>query len=341
MTEQLEASVAGMDEEALFATASRAKEPLALQDAAARELVRRDPRRVGPLLARLVRDEMAPPETRAVAALELGKLRQEGGEAALQAALGASEPIVVRRAAEALGRIGEAPVLEALRRVPTPHDAAAARALSFAKSLIAYRHGLSEELLSAPLAAPLRGKGPQLVVEPAPASLKAKIEARLPSELPTLPVRVERAVRVACERQEAVVLPANEPATLKQRSAIAAVVMKRAHSLGHLATHLYLLSHPVARDRIALFAMRPDGTMTHLGKAWPDDGGLLFELDALDTPSSDPVRIGGRVSPDGAIMITEAVGATAPRSPLPAPKKTEVPPLAHPLHGTATQSRAR
>jgi len=48
-----------------------------------------------------------------------------------------------------------------------PDEPAAARALGFAKSFIAYRLGLNQELLSAPAPAPLRGEGAPLAVAPA------------------------------------------------------------------------------------------------------------------------------------------------------------------------------
>ena len=273
--------------------------------------------------------------------MALGKRPSAGAEAALKAALAASEPLVVRRASDALGRIGGPEALETLRTVATPREPAAARALGFAKSLIAYRHGLNQELLSAPAPAPLRGEGAPLTVEPASAQLKAKVAERLPRELPAVTVRVEAAVRVACERQEAVVLPASAPAVLARSSALAGVVMKRAHSLGHFVTHLYILSHPDSGDRLALFGVRPDGTMTHTGAAWPEGNGLRFKLEALATTYADPMRIEGQVDADGAVTITGARAATAPGAPLPAPRKSEAPAIPHPVLGKAPPFQAR
>ena len=341
MAEQPEVTVAAMDDETLFKAASSIGDPIAMRSAATRELTRRDPAKAAPLLARLAEDRTAPPQSRAAAAIALGRRKSSGSEAALKAALPASEPLVVRRVSEALGRIGGPDAIETLRAVPAPPEPAAARALGFAKSFIAYRHGLNQELLSAPAPAPLRDEGAALTVEPASASLKAKVAERLPHELPAVAARVEAAVRVACARQEAVVLPASTPEALVRSSAVAAVVMKRAHSLGHFATHLYLLSHPEGGDRLALFGVRPDGTMTHTGAAWREDGGLSFRLEALAGPYADPMRVEGQVDAGGAITITDARAATAPRAPLPAPRKSEAPAIPHPVLGKAPPFKAR
>lgn len=330
-----------LDPTELVRTIERPDVAARLRTLAAKELTRRDLDAATPLLARVLRDETAPADLRSVAAVALGKQPGAEHEAALSAALAAREPLVVRRAAEALGKIGGREALAALRRVPVPDEPAAARALGFAKSFIAYRLGLDEELLSAPPPAPLRGEGAPLVVGPASAQLKAEVAERLPRELPAVEVRVAAAVRVACERQELVVLPTTAPARLLRSSAVAAVVMKRAHSLGHFATHLYVLSHRAGSDRLALRGVRPDGTITHTGEAWQGDGGLRFKLEALATPYADPMRIEGSLDADGAVTITEARAATAPRSPLPAPRKSDAPALPHPLVGKAPPFQAR
>ena len=312
-----------------------------LRTLAAKELTRRDPDAATPLLARVLRDGTAPADLRSVAAVTLGRQPGAEHEAALGAALAAPEPLVVRRAAEALGRIGGREALTALKRAPVPAEPAAARALDFARSFIAYRLGLDEELLSAPAPAPMRGEGAPLAVEPASAQLKAEVAERLPRELPTVNVQLAAAVRVACERQEVVMLPASAPAPLSRSSAVAAVVMKRAHSLGRFVTHLYVLGHPAGAGRIALFGVRPDGTITHTGEARPGDGGLRFTLEALATPYADPMRVEGSVDADGAVTIIRARAAAAPRSPLPTPRKNERPALPHPVLGKAPAFRPR
>ncbi len=342
MAEQLETTVAGMDDEALFGAASRIEESIATRGAAARELTRRDPETAGPLLARLARDQAAPPESRATASVALGKHPSPEAEAALEAALTASEPLVVRRAAEALGRIGGPEALAALKRVPVPGDRAAARSLRFARSLVAYRLGLNEELLSASPPAQMRGESVALAVAPASAPAKAEVTERLPRELPGIAVRAEAAVRIECERNEMLVLPASAAAPMQRASAVAAVVMKRAHSLGHFATNLYILSHPTGGERVDLTGVRPDGTITHKGEAWPEDGALRFRLEALATPLADPVIIEGTMSAEGVVAITEARVATGPRLGVLAPRRNELPTLPHPVLGKApTRFRPR
>ena len=81
---------------------------MAMRGAAAHELTRRDPEKAVPLLARLAQDQAAPPESRAEAAVAIGKQPFAEGEAALKAALTAREPLVVRRGDVEPGRFAEA-----------------------------------------------------------------------------------------------------------------------------------------------------------------------------------------------------------------------------------------
>jgi hypothetical protein len=327
MTDDRGSVPARMDDGALLRVVEGPGEGPAVRTAAAKELVRRDPAGTAALLARLVRDGAAPADLRSVAAVALGRQPGAAHEAALTAALAAPEPLVVRRAAEGLGRIGGREALAALRRVPVPKEKAAARALSFARSLIAYRHGLAEELLSAPPPQRMTGAGEALSVEAASGTLKEEVRARLPREAPALPVRAEAAVRIACARNELLLLPAAEAGQAARSPAVAAVLMKQAHSLERFALHQYILSHPLGGGRVELFGVRPDGTLMLHGEGRSAEGGLRFEVGALATPYADPMRIEGVLREDGGIEVTNARMAAASRRSQPAPRLTSGPVL--------------
>src|SRR5688572_10561361 len=82
--------------------ASEASEPTE----ALRELLRRRPRRA-PLLAEVVADRARPTEMRAIAAVALGRQATPAARDALIAAVRDQDPLVLRRVAEALGKVGD------------------------------------------------------------------------------------------------------------------------------------------------------------------------------------------------------------------------------------------
>ena len=106
-----------LGEEALFEAVQGLPSEVSRLEAL-KELARRRSPRVSGLLSSVLLDDRLPSDVRAVAAVEAGKQAAPGSERALVAALRSGPPLVVRRAAESLGRIGgpEAlPVLRALR----------------------------------------------------------------------------------------------------------------------------------------------------------------------------------------------------------------------------------
>lgn len=322
-----------LGEEALVALAA-GRGPLPERVAAVKELGRRGAPGGLRVLGGLLRDPATPTQLRSASALALGKSPGPENRAALETALTAEDPALLRHAATALGRVGGPEALARLRAVETPKDPAAQRALGFARSLIAYRHGLREEWLKPPAARPQPldpGRAETLKPEPLGREAAQEIEARAPRELPALPVAPGGGVGFTCDGEVFALLPAEAVARATRASAVPAVLLKRSHSLEYFSVHLYLLSHPLAEDRLALFGVRPDGTLTHAGEARRADGqAYAFRLEALETPHARPMRIEGRMelSPprlvlDAALVAaTRAEGKATPR----VPRRAALPP---------------
>lgn len=273
---------------------------------ALRELLRRRPERT-PLLAEVVRDRKRPPETRATAAVALGRQTAPAARAALVAALRDQDPLVLRRAAESLGKIGDREALAALERVDAPRGPTR-RSVDFAKTLISYRLGLDEHRLKRP---PARE---ELQVERRRAQ---RLQARKPArgaleramagaaeELPGVPLTEEGALRFACGDHEFVVLLARDltqrrdVAPLRTRSAVVGAVLERSPVEDRYFLSEYVLTDPWGRgSSIRLFGVRPNGAVAHVGEV-DAEAEATFTLRALDTRYSPPVSLEGSFDPE-------------------------------------------
>jgi hypothetical protein len=319
-------------EAALIAKAAGSR-PLSERVAAVKALARRTTPGGTRALATLLRAREAPSALRAAAAVALGKQAGEESGAALLGALAVEDPAVLRRVAGALGRVGGAAALPRLRALPVPKDPATARAVGFARSLIAYRHGLAEDWLKPASAIRLRlppGAGTALRPEPLGTGTIAEIEAQLGRELPATGVVVSGGVGLTCRGDMLALLPAADAARAARESAVPAVLLKGSHCLANYSVQLYLLSHPLGGGRFALFGVRPDGTLTHAGEARAETGGFGFQLEALDTPLAPPTVIAGHLhtGPPRITLAEARVGtqAEAKRPPARSPMRV-LPPL--------------
>lgn len=310
-----------------------ARRPLAERRTALKELIGRRVKRAAPILRRIARSATAAPELRMTAAIALGQEPGAENRRALEAALGAKDDEVARRTAEALGRIGDRKSLEALRTSPVPGAPAAARAHGFARALISYRLGLGTDLVLAQ-GAPARldpKRATTLPIAPIGRVNLAQAKARLPRELPELPVHLEGGVELKCNGVDLLVVPHAAPAKAMRGNFVPAVVFRRAHSLGHFTVHLYILAHPIRPGAWALHGARPDGTIAYKGEAHGDLKQLRFTLDALDVPLAPPFFMEGALDPKTAVL-----DVTAARTARTASKQNLTPARAVPGPGVAT-----
>ncbi len=290
---------------------------------ALKELLRRQyPRRIG-LLGEVVADRQAPPELRSTAALALGEEAGAEGEAALIVALKTEEPLVVRRAAESLGRIGDRKALAALAEVRAQPGGATARSLAFARTLISYRLGLGTDRLQTPPADALlsvpRERGVALKFEPVKPEAARADAAALKETLPAIAIAERGSVRFSCRTEHLWIVVSEDAAGKKGlgriagRDAVTAVVLKQSTCPGGWYVYEYILSHPRDEKALEMFGVRPSGEMVHFGEVALKGGEAAVTLRALNTPYVPAIEFTARYGgAEAAFVMTEALVAVAP-----------------------------
>jgi hypothetical protein len=269
---------------------------------AIRELDRRRSSSTTEALTGLAAEPTEPADVRAAALVALGHRDEEAARSALAAALDATEAPVARRAAEALGRVGDGDALGALESATVP-DGPARRSAEFAKSLIAYRLGVDEHRLARPDDSALRdldaeATQPVVVRTPDAEQLERAI-ADLARELPTLTASSTGALALTCGSSEYVVvlngaLQGGELlGRLQEAPAMPAVVVKLSGGLDRWFLHAYVLTHPAEPGALELFLTRTTGDTALLGSARIESGRAVFSLRAVATPYSPAADIEG------------------------------------------------
>jgi hypothetical protein len=288
---------------------------------AIKELVRRRSPGREPVLAALVRDPKAPEDLRSTAALALGRTLSPGAQDALVAALGATSPLVVRRAAEGLGRIGDRRALDALAKVQVGRDGATARGLRFARSLISYRLGLASPRLDPPPAADLlaldQAHSLELRFEPVAADAFRLAAESIRDALPAIQISEQGSVRFACRSERLWIVLGAEAAgadgmrRLAARDGVAAIVLKESTCPSGWYVYEYILAHAQDAKRLALFGVRPSGETLHFGEVALGDSESSVRLHALNTPLVPPIDFEARVGAAGrGFAMTRASVAT-------------------------------
>lgn len=301
-----ELTLEALDDAALEARLDE-RQPPQEREAALRILVGRSVRRAAPVLRRIVRSAASSAAMRATAANALGRDANPENVPPLIAALADGEDRVVRRAAEALGRIGGETALAALHASRMP-SGPALRAHQFAQSLISYRLRLNTNRLASRTPVQQLGPGARPAdVAPIPARLRQHLPQWLPEETPGLDPKPEGGAYLDCGGSEYLVLPEQSARDLSGSNAVAAVVLRRSGPVARFALHLYLMTHPAGDRSLVLHGVRPDGTVTHRGTVTRGAAGHRFRLEALETPLAPAMSVEGEWRTAGpALTITRA-----------------------------------
>jgi hypothetical protein len=206
----------------------------------------------------------------------------------------------VRRAAEALGRIGDEEALEALALLRPSADEVR-RSVAFARSLISHRLGLNRYPLKPPPDDALLHVQPENSVHlqtlPVSAGELDEISENLNRVLPAIPVSGEGALRFACDKNRFLIVfhrelhGWNTLAPLKEQDAVLAVVLKRSQALHGYFVYEYILAEPSGRDGLRIFGVRPSGVVTHYGIGDLNGSTMNIRLRSLNTPYSPPLEV--------------------------------------------------
>ena len=289
------------------------------------------------VLTRLVSDRTEPEDVRTAATVALGHQDSEAAREALVAALSSREASVAHRAAEALGRVGDANALNALESATVP-EGPVSRSAGFAQSLIAYRLGIDDHRLPRPSEDALldpdsENTEPVEVRTPDTEELRRAI-ADLERDLPSMTASSGGALSLTCGNSEYVVvlngeLQRGEPLQrLQGAPAMPAVVLKLSGGLDRFYLHAYTLTHPVGPGDLELLVTRTTGDTVLFGSARIENGRATFSLRATATPYSPTADLEGTF--DGTqleltsarVIIQRDVGS--PRSGARSPRKVDV-----------------
>lgn len=261
---------------------------------------RRSPQRSEALVQALA-DRTRPTQVRAAAALALGRDDRPEHQTALMDALAVRDRDIARRVVESLGRIGDVEAYERLNRVRRS-DPVAARAVSFARTLLSYRHGLGVDLIDAPPPEHLPedqyvGVGDVEVSTTPSSNLLEEALDDAHTELPAVRLSPDAAVGIECGESSFVAAFTDEVqrrqtlTPLGQRNAVLAVVLRRVPPLAGFEPWLWVLTHPERADRLRLFGVRTTGQVVLTGEANLDERAALFRMGSLRTPTQTPVTV--------------------------------------------------
>jgi hypothetical protein len=266
---------------------------------ALRELIRRSAASRS-LLSEVVADEAKSADVRGAAAVALGREPHPETEQALIEALATEDSSVVRRAAEAIGKIGSEAALGALARVNAT-DMPARRTVEFARALIEARFGLGTyRFADRPHGREVavdRSTAERLLPSAVPAKDKRAVLAAAEKDLPGLPLANESLVALDCGRFFVLALTrqlreAETLDILTDASAVLAVLFERAPTGDYYFLSEYLLAQPGPEKLAAeVSGVRQNGTFIHFGELQPASG--AFRLRTVDPRASLPIDIHG------------------------------------------------
>jgi len=280
-----------------------------------RELVRRRPARLRETLEQIVADPARPPELRTIATVSLSGLRDSRSAPVLLSAAKSGDPALARRAFEALGRVGTPETLAELKRIKAPAGPAA-RSLAFARSLIAYRHGLTGQKLALPRKATVTALDDARAQRLPVARLAARPWAALKPSLDgadlTLAPSERPPLEILCGRERLLLIPnpaldGSSPAPALKRPLVAAVLMKHSPALARWYVAEYVFAHPAKGQVAELVGVRPTGTVVHSGLIVADGTGLRLQLQALDSPLAAPTRVTATLGTAGGVALEARV----------------------------------
>jgi hypothetical protein len=293
-------SLPGDPDEAELVARVRESEDTETVKTAIRELARRRSPQRSQVLTDVLRDRKRDPGVRTTVAVELGRQAEPAHREALLDAMKGAEPSLARRAAEALGRIGDEEAYASLRRL-RPRDPVVQQSVAFARTLISYRLGLDRDLLDAPrppqLPAGQRGQPMDIdFATPSEASVREALTAA-EEEFPTVPLSADGALHFSCAGDQFFVAFNGEVqgrdtlTPLGEHNAVLMTVMRRPEVLERYGAYLYILTHPEREERLRLFGVRTTGAVVLTGEVRLSERRASFRVGALPSPLQVPVTV--------------------------------------------------
>jgi hypothetical protein len=275
-------------------------------------LARREAPGVQELARELLRGH-ADERVRAMSAVTLGRDARPESHEALLGALNDADPLVVRRAAQALAKVGGEQALTALGRVQPPAGSPEGRDVRASRMLLSYRLGIPEVLVAPTETTTFASRRPEEITFGGRSPVSRDVVlASVRRALPGVNV-VSGGVRTfTCSgRPGAVALDGDLASSgFAGPRLLGALLRERVCSETRFSLDLYLLSDD--RDgtggaRPRLWLVRPSGRVVHAGYAEVTEGRATFTVTESVAPYGNPIKVTGTCElASGKLTIDEA-----------------------------------
>ena len=277
---------------------------------------RKSPRRLE-IFQQLLENPRQEATVRRIVTARLGTEALSENQELLLQQLNTDDSLVLMAAARSLGKIGDERALESLRRTQ-PRDDAAASAVEFAKSLIAYRLRLNSDLISMPLNARVVEvtDGIPFRVTTVGASTVKKAIAQSKEDLPAISLSRQGAAKIVCANEFLLVFTGEfykwkEFETLRERAALPWVLLSNDSGSEQYYLDGYFFTNPSPNaDEISLWGTRPQGDLTYVGRIKVADRRIAFSLKSINSRYTAPVEIEGSYSQDSGWTFEKAITGT-------------------------------
>lgn len=248
------------------------------------------------VLAGLLGDETRNPVLRGAAADSLGRFATPVSREALLGVL--DDPLVARRAAYALARVGTEDDLADLRSTPSMAPTVRSGIL-FARRMISYRLGLMTDLIEDPevIARLVTSRAREFDV-------RRVTDTRVLTQVMSgresvVPLEPRSTLRIDCSGGTVVALAkqfcrAPELTQLREWNTVVGAVLASDPTNESLAVAMYLLAHPTPDGAVSLFGTHPDGQVLLFGDIEPDEHEAAFEVRSVAATDLVPMRFVGR-----------------------------------------------
>ena len=251
----------------------------------------------------VLKDTKHHPSARRTVARELGTELQPENQAILLRSLRVKQDLVLASVAQSLGRIGDEKALDQLEKVDLAGRSAAAAAVGFAKTLIGYRHRLDKHMIDPPPESKLLQVADPITFRAGRAKPETVQEAlgEIGRDLPAVRLIAEGASRLVCRSDEFLLLfteefqSAGALGTLRSKSALPMVLLKKGLSLERYSLSQYIFTQPSGRrGGIVLLGTRPGGALTYVGSVQAAGNAFSFTLKSVESRYAAPVDVEGR-----------------------------------------------
>lgn len=282
------------------------KKDLDLVSGAIKELTRRMiPNRLE-IYQRLLDDPSVRLTVKETIAFHLGTERLAENQELLLRHLKTRDPSLFAKIVQSLGKIGDKRALKHLEQIEAPNVTVSRSSLEFAKSLLSYRLRLNKNLIALPTNSEILEVTNGIPITSTKVERKEASEAfrQVKEDLPAFTLAEEGATKLSWSSVEMLLVftdKFHEPElleSLRDKSAIPIVLLKKAHSLGRYFLSEYFFTHPSEDHKeVMVLGIRPSGKLTYAGKMQILQEGFVLQLRSIDSLQLPAIELDGKYEP--------------------------------------------